>query len=191
MTNKKQRQNELQNNVFVLSNRLLTFSTELAERNESKRTTVAETIFNVLDQIGQKENNDKKTKELREAFSNVPLALHVQVLKSFTESFYIKNLIDVGIMPENEDTSKLSKKLLETVEVFEEYEQSILSPFEAIYLFALNLLKSMEQSNSTLKAGEIFLGDRKAQRTILMSFSDAYEDRYGLRLRKEEGLVDE
>ena len=49
----------------------------------------------------------------------------------------------------------------------------------------------MEQSNSTLKAGDIFLGDRKAQRTILMSFSDAYEERYGLRLRKEEGLVDE
>lgn len=191
MNNKKQTQDKLQNDVFVLSDRLLAFSGELAEKNESKKTTVAETIFNVLDQIGQKENNGQDTKELRKAFSNVPLALHVQVLRVFTEAFYIKNHIDVAIMAENDSTRKLSAKLLQTASVFEKYENRILSPLEAIYFFTQNMLMSRKRTESTIKAGEIFLGNLKAQRTILVSFADSYEDEYGFRLRMEEGLIDE
>lgn len=191
MNNKKHTQDKLQNDVFVLSDRLLAFSGELAEKNESKKTTVAETIFNVLDQIGQKENNGQDTKELRKAFSNVPLALHVQVLRVFTEAFYIKNHIDVAIMAENDSTRKLSAKLLQIVNVFEKYEDRILSPLEAIYFFTQNMLMGRKRTESTIKAGEIFLGDLKAQRTILVSFADSYEDEYGFRLRKEEGLIDE
>lgn len=191
MNNKKHTQDKLQNDVFVLSDRLLAFSGELAEKNESKKTTVAETIFNVLDQIGQKENNGQDTKELRKAFSNVPLALHVQVLRVFTEAFYIKNHIDVAIMAENDSTRKLSAKLLQIVNVFEKYEDRVLSPLEAIYFFTQNMLMGRKRTESTIKAGEIFLGDLKAQRTILVSFADSYEDAYGFRLRKEEGLIDE
>lgn len=191
MNNKKHTQDKLQNDVFVLSDRLLAFSGELAEKNESKKTTVAETIFNVLDQIGQKENNGQDTKELRKAFSNVPLALHVQVLRVFTEAFYIKNHIDVAIMAENDSTRKLSAKLLQIVNVFEKYEDRVLSPLEAIYFFTQNMLMGRKRTESTIKAGEIFLGDLKAQRTILVSFADSYEDEYGFRLRKEEGLIDE
>lgn len=191
MNNKKHTQDKLQNDVFVLNDRLLAFSGELAEKNESKKTTVAETIFNVLDQIGQKENNGQDTKDLRKAFSNVPLALHVQVLRVFTEAFYIKNHIDVAIMAENDNTKKLSAKLLQIVNVFEKYEDRVLSPLEAIYFFTQNMLISAKRTESTIKAGEIFLGDLKAQRTILMSFADSYEDEYGFGLRTEEGLIDE
>ena len=183
------RQDSLQNSVFVLKNDLLKYANEIAEKDENHSTSVVEAIYNALLQMKSKENNGEDTRELRRAFGSVPLVLHVQVLKSFIESFYISNHLEKKVVVGTPQTGLISKELLDTVDNFYKLEGKILSPFEAIYLVTGSYVeKDVLKEARRHRQATMFIGDIKYQRRILIDFLQEYDRKYSNKIREEVNL---
>lgn len=183
MANRKQ--DELQNSVFVLKNDLLKYANHIAENDSEGKTTIVETIYNLMLQMKQSENNGEDTKELRQAFAGVPLELHGQVLKSFIESFYISNHLNNQIAQESSDTDRVVGDLMEVTDNFYQVNHSVLSPFESIYLLTRALVKpDVLRDSQRHEEASLFIGDTLAQRRILVDYLKQYDAKYHIKIRE-------
>lgn len=187
MENKKQ--DELQNAVFVLKNDLLKYANHIAENDSNGKTSIVETIYNLLLQMKQKENNGEDTREMRRAFAGVPLELHGQVLKSFIESFYISNHLTNKITAPTPETNRIVEDLMQVTDNFYQVNHSVLSPFESVYLVTRALVKPDNLRNSQWHdEASLFIGDLSAQRRALVDFLKQYDSKYHAKIREGENF---
>lgn len=173
------KQDSIQNSVFVLKNELLRYSEKLINSDSDNKSNIADVIYDVMLKMGQQENNEDDIKELRKVFQAVPLRYHVQVLRSFIDSYYIKNQLGTTVIAGNAKSDEIVNELMATTNNFYLEKNKILSPFEVLYLtiqayLEPNTLKNVKRREQA----SLLFGDIKFQKRILNDYLEEYEGKF-------------
>lgn len=186
-----QRQDKLQNSVYVLKHVLIDYGDRIAEKDKKRKTSVVEIIYNGMLQMKEKSHRGADTQKLREAFESIPLRFHSQAFRSFITDFYIRHHINGKVLEATDDTNAVVDELMSTTENFYQETKIVLSPFESMFLTLKALLDSKNlRMPKYHKQAELFVGNVQAQKRILEDFLSKYDKKFG-QIVKEEDAINE
>lgn len=175
------RTSQIQNNVFILSDKLYTFC---KQHGAAEKQGMLNNIYVFMTHLTDK--NDENMTEIANLIKETPIAYHAQALRVLNGK-YAFGVLHVKDPKINKGVIRTKDLLMNETKNFNDVTNRIPSPFEVIYLTFNHVITEFQKSTGNKEDLTLFIAmmnDAKMQWQVLSEYLDAFDAKYREELMK-------